>query len=1006
MIQKYPARSLARVAAMLVLLAGVCRATAADRMERELELRFADTVHPFLQTYCFACHGEEKQKGKLDLRPYSTTEAVAKGYRQWEVLLEKLKAVEMPPEEAKRHPTVELRQSVIDWIQAMRRSEARRNVGDPGPVFARRLSNAEYDHTIRDLTGVDLRPAQEFPVDPANEAGFDNSGESLIMSPALVTKHLEAARRVAEHIVLKPQGFVFAPHPVVTETDRDKFCVKRIIDFYQQQPTDYADYFMAAWCFKHRASIGKPKATLAEFATAQRISSKYLATIWSTLSDPQDAVGPIATLRAMWRELPAPPREVRPDRENIARSGCERMRDFVASLRQKLKPEVSNLAVRGIAPGSQPLVLWKDRQMAANRTRYDPGALRVQGESTADAGGIDPALAVPHDNSARARYEAAFDRFCHVFPDAFYVSERVLVFLKEDKDSRGRLLSAGFHLMTGYFRDDAPLSELVLDEQARRELDGLWEEFHFITLDSMRQYKDFIFFERAEPPRFAQGAEFDFARSEDKDVTSEAKIKQLAEAYLAKARSNGGEGAAINAIEDYFKNISADIRRVEQARLAAEPSHLQALLAFAERAYRRPLSKAEGDDLLAFYGALRAKDGLDHEEAVRDTVASVLMSPYFCYRVELGGTVGQPAVSPDSNAVKWKAQPLSDYALASRLSYFLWSSMPDAELLARAKAGDLHRRTVLVAQTRRMLQDDRIRGLATEFCGNWLDFRRFEEHNAVDRERFKSFNNELREAMFEEPIRFMVDLVREDRPVFNFLYADYTFVNPILARHYDMPEPRVRSNEWVRVNDANRYERGGLLPMSVFLTKNAPGLRTSPVKRGYWVARRVLGERIPPPPPAVPELPNDEAKLGDLTLRETLARHRADKNCAGCHARFDALGLVFEGFGPIGERRERDFSGRPVDTHATFPGGSEGAGLDGLRRYLREHRQQEFLDNLCRKLLAYALGRSLLLSDDGIIDDMRAKLAANGYRFSSLVETIVTSPQFLNQRVDDNLTMR
>jgi hypothetical protein len=194
--------------------------------------------------------------------------------------------------------------------------------------------------------------------------------------------------------------------------------------------------------------------------------------------------------------------------------------------------------------------------------------------------------------------------------------------------------------------------------------------------------------------------------------------------------------------------------------------------------------------------------------------------------------------------------------------------------------------------------------------------------------------------------------------------------------------------------------------MSVFLTKNAPGLRTSPVKRGYWVIRRLLGEYVPPPPPKVPELPNDEVKLGDLTLRETLARHREDKSCAGCHVRFDAIGLVFEGYGPVGELRSKDFGGRPVDTHATFPGGSEGTGIEGLRNYLRDHRQEEFLDSLCRKLLAYALGRGVLLSDDAAIQDMRAKLAANDYRFSSLVECIVTSPQFLTKRGHDGLTKR
>jgi Protein of unknown function (DUF1588)/Protein of unknown function (DUF1585) len=201
----------------------------------------------------------------------------------------------------------------------------------------------------------------------------------------------------------------------------------------------------------------------------------------------------------------------------------------------------------------------------------------------------------------------------------------------------------------------------------------------------------------------------------------------------------------------------------------------------------------------------------------------------------------------------------------------------------------------------------------------------------------------------------------------------------------------------MRVDDATSYGRGGLLPMSVFLTQNAPGLRTSPVKRGYWVVRRVLGETIPPPPAAVPELPGDEAKL-DLPLREMLAKHRDNPSCASCHARFDSFGLVFEGYGPVGERRSNDLAGRPVDIKAVFPNGSEAAGVEGLQKFIREHRQKDFVDNLSRKLLAYSLGRSLMLSDEPLVEQMRAGLAATGYRFATLVDGIVTSPQFLNKR--------
>jgi hypothetical protein len=935
-----------------VALAGAEPASPGDLLEH----RFSAEVQPFLQRYCVSCHGPHKQKAALDLSRYSTVSAVTNNVRQWELVLERLQAEEMPPEDAPRRPGPDERAAVVAWIRDLRDHEARRNAGDPGTVLAHRLSNAEFDYTIRDLTGIDMRPTREFPVDPANEAGFDNSGESLAMSPALLKKYLAAARLVADHVIFKPEGFVFAPHPVVTDTDRDKYCVHRIIEFYERHRIDYADYFLAAWRYRHREALDKPTASLRDFAEEARLSARYLATIWALLEDARPAPGPLAEVRSQWQKLPADARE-----QDEARHGCERLRDLVARLRKDFTPKVDKLQVKGISQGSQPFVLWRNDQLAA-RHMCSPGEAK-----RADA-----------DASAQ---------FCRVFPDAFVVTERA-PYYDASSSPKGRLLSAGFHLMQGYYRDDEPLCELVLDDRERRELDALWRKLDFVTLAPMRQYKDFIFFERAEPPRFMYEAEFDFARSEDRDATSEAKMSRLAEAYLAKARKQGAGAEALEAIETYFAGISAAIRRVERDRLAAEPSHLEALVRFTERAYRRPLSATERDDLLAFYHKLRKQDDLGHEEALRDTLVTVLMSPHFCYRFDLA----EPGPG---------VRPLSDYELASRLSYFLWSSMPDAELLAHAAADDLHQPDVMTAQARRMLRDPKVRGLATEFAGNWLDFRRFEEHNSVDRERFPSFTNELRQAMFEEPVRYFVDVAKRNRPVLDLLYGNDTFVNRPLAKHYGMPEPANGADEWAHVEDAQRYGRGGLLSMAVFLTKNAPGLRTSPVKRGYWVVRRLLGEQIPPPPPAVPELPKDEANLGELTLPQVLARHRDNKSCAACHRRFDSIGLVFENFGPIGELRTKDLGGRPVQTDATFPDGKDRTGLPGLRDYLHEVRQADFVDNLCRKLLSFALGRSLMPSDEQTLGAMRARLAADGYAFGSLVEVIVTSPQFRNKRGRD-----
>jgi hypothetical protein len=984
---------------------------ASEASNSDLERRFTQTVRPFLTSYCVGCHGGATPAAQFDIRSCSTMAAAIRDMAHWNLVLEKLTAKEMPPKQAKQ-PSADARQEVILWVQAMRAREAGKNAGDPGLVLARRLSNAEYNYTIRDLTGVDIRPTREFPVDPANTAGFDNSGESLFMSPALLNKQLQAAREVADHLVLTSDGFLFAPHPMLVETDRERFAIKRIVDFYARQPTDYADYFQAAWRFKYRSVPGKPDATLAGIAAETKLSSKYLPMIWQLLEEtPQDTgveAGPIAKLRDMWRALPAPGAS-QPDR---LRAKCIEMRDFVVRIRQHTAMQFAAPVVKGLPPTSQPLLNWKLRAYASHRREFDPKALRNDSDPppvtpeipkypglhqesafrwaalTEKARAGDHDLVVPAAD--RARYEASFARFASVFPDAFYVKERGRYF-PDDSQDKGRLLSAGYHNVMGYFRDDTPLMELILDEKGQKELNRLWDEFDFIADFTARTWVQYYFNQSGEVQ--GKGSESGTLRPSDKEVSASPIIFGLRDTYLAKA-TPANDPAAIEAIRYHFQWVDDTLRSIERMRVEAEPRHVDALLKFAARAYRRPLSQVERGNVLAFYGSLREKSGLTHEEAIRDSVVSVLMSPKFCYRIDGGGVASKSSRARRSTSAVL-AEPLAGYALAGRLSYFLWSSMPDEELLARAAKGDLQKPDVLVAQARRMLKDERARALAIEFAGNWLDFRRFEENNTVDRERFPSFNNELRQAMFEEPVRLVDDAFRNDRSLLDLLYGDYTFVNPVLARHYGMPD--IVGDKWVRVDQASRFGRGGLLPMAVFLTQNAPGLRTSPVKRGYWVVRRVLGETIPPPPATVPVLPDDEAKL-DLPLREMLVKHRENPSCAACHARFDSLGLAFEGYGPIGERRSKDLAGHAVETQSVFPGGSQGTGFEGVEAYIREHRQQDFIDNLCRKLLAYSLGRSLLLSDEPTVEQMRSALAANGFRFTPMVEIIVTSPQFMSKR--------
>jgi hypothetical protein len=963
-----------------------------------LDRQFSETVRPFIAKYCAGCHGGASPAGQLDLRGYSSYADVVRDYRRWDMVRQRLAAGTMPPKPVPPPPDA-TRHAVVAWIANMRAAETQRNAGDPGAVLAHRLSNAEYDYTIRDLTGVDLRPAREFPVDPANPEGFDNSGESLAMSPALLNKYLQAAREVANHMVLTPDGFDFAPYPMLVETDREKYAIQRIVDFYLRQPTDFAGYFQAAWRYKHRDALGKPGATLASLAAEAKLSPKYLLLIWDILEGQVDEVGPIAKLRSMWRKLPAGETDELPPR-------CAAMRDFVERIRRHTAMQYAAPTVRGLPAASQPLINWKFRQFNAHRRDSDPAALRNDTDPAPDPPKIpkypglhsesagrwaavilterlsDPDLVIPA--AQRDRYQAAFQRFAQVFPDAFYIKERGRYF-PDDSQDKGRLLSAGYHNVMGYWRDDTPLQELILDEAGRKQLDRLWTEFDFISEYTLHTWVQYYFNQSGEVE--GKGAESGTFRPPDEAVSTPEIIFGLRDKYLAKAQADSrANPAAMDAIRVHFDWVNRTLRSLEKLHAEAELQHAEALARFAERAWRRPPAAAEWERILSFYKTLREKSGLTHEEAVRDSIVGILMSPSFCYVVQGHARHSTAAV-----------EPLSPYALASRLSYFLWSSMPDAELLTHAAAGDLTKPAILISQARRMLQQERARALAVEFGGNWLDFRRFEEHNAVDRGRFPSFTNELREAMFQEPVRYLDDVIRGGRSVLDLIYGHDTFVNPVLAKHYGMPEVAGGPDRWIRVDDAGKYGRGGLLPMAVFLTLNAPGLRTSPVKRGHWVVKQVLGEVIPPPPAVVPELPSDEAKL-DLPLREVLAKHRANPVCAACHARFDSFGLVFESYGPIGERRTHDLAGHPVETAAPLKAGATIDGFEGLRAYIREQRQNDFLDNFCRKLLAYSLGRSLAISDEPEIEHMKAMLAANGDRFAPLVDAIVTSRQFLNRR--------
>ena len=520
------------------------------------------------------------------------------------------------------------------------------------------------------------------------------------------------------------------------------------------------------------------------------------------------------------------------------------------------------------------------------------------------------------------RMERSFDEFRDLFPQALCYVRIVPV----DEVVTLNVL----------YREDEHLRRLMLTEAEAAELERLWDELLFVS---------------AEPLKLEASLEqiTEFATQDRPDLA--VPFRQMKPAVEARA-------------EAYRERL-----------VACQPAQLGALVAFAEQAFRRPLTASEAADLRGLHGLLLG-EGLSHEEAMAMLVARVLVSPDFLYKLE----VPPPGESP---------QPVDAYELATRLSYFLWSSPPDAELLTAAADGSLTSTDVLVEQAERMRADPRASRLAIEFGTHWLHVSGFARDAEKNEAVFPEFAG-LRGAIEEETVRFLTDFFQHDRSILALLDADHTFLNGPLAAHYGIPG--VEGDAWRRVDGVRSYGRGGVLTLGSTLATQAGASRTSPILRGNWLFETMLGEKLPKPPKDVPLLA--ETVPAGLTERQLIELHSENASCSRCHRQIDPLGFALEEFDAVGRFREADAAGQPIDASTTLPDGTQIEGVDGLRAWLLTERREAFVVQFCRKLLGYALGRAVQLSDEPLLEAMRSELAAHDHRIGHAIRMIVSSPQF------------
>jgi hypothetical protein len=990
-----------------------------------------ESVEPVLAAKCYECHGGEKTKGGVDLKALSTDPKVGEEFDLWERVLDSVLSGEMPP--PKSEPLAEGEgERLAAWVEGALDELAAANSGDPGPVTMRRLTNAEYDRTLRDLAGGrDYGLAKEFQTDGGGGEGFANTGDTLFLSPAALDKYFTAARQFADHATVMPgTGIVFHEHRVgLRGFEQVKAQAEQgLYVWYQQKaaphlPGDFDDlreddYLLACWKHRH---FGTP---LAELAKSADLKPPFLDNWWRLVNATEPPSRYLDLVRVAWRELPAAdeakPGEVPPAvAEGIARIGAD-LRSWNnpqkpgsgVQRRQQdsdgIRPYPMSAEVRGhrevhlcfgdVADGNAgdiALVTKIEVKLEEGGADYFQWLERRLGELRAKVA-ADPNPAAPADlEQARARLaelEAARALFGRhplegrsVEPQVLAVAAPRIVTLPLPEKA------VSVRADTRLDFDNPAVDEATIQwtlttgapPDPTKVFPGVLTIWKIQTQAKNRAMGEFSVMKTAFPDMFERRLEEvarNLYRGQPGFTVYYFSDEQLGEVLGEKDR------AALTAMRKDWRLVSPREPNEAQRR-ELDGAMVWHLHHFASRAWRRPLAEGEREALAALYHE-RVGQGLDRESAVREGIVRVLVSPHFLFKAE---TLPTPETLTD--APSEADLPLGPWELASRLSYFLWSSLPDWQLRKAAEDGSLADPAVLAAETRRLLKDPRATALAEEFAGQWLKFAGFRDHDGVDAAKFPEMTPELRADMEREAIEFFARLFREDRRVMDIVAGRTSFLNERLAAFYGVPG--VDGPEFREV-DLAAHHRGGLLGMGAVLTKTSRPTRTSPVLRGEFLHAVVLGHSSPPPPPNVPEL-KDDGGLAPASLREALMKHREDQACAVCHDRIDPLGFALESFDAIGRFRASDEAGGAIDDTGELRDGTVFDGFAGLRDYLAKN-DEPFVGHFSRKLLGYALGRQVLPSDRELLERMGAAVRANDGRVSAAVLEIVTSRQFLNRR--------
>jgi len=1022
-------------------------------MQAEEQSSYPKEVQQFLSTHCYSCHGNQKDKGDINFEAQIGRGELIKNYRLWEAAIEQVEMKEMPPKK-KAQPKEEEKQVFVKWAEQILHEAATKNANDPGRVVMRRLNPQEMEHSLRDLTGLNLEVASKLPVDGGGGEGFSNTGAALFTSPNHLEAYLELFENVASKAAILPQTGVRFYEQDIGERNFEAILSEIERSLREQYETiveplmpdkfedlKIKDYLLAAWMFQNKETFKVN--SLEQCAQQFKVDANYLNNWWVYLNGTKPesrfldfervpfrnlpkatdaniaiipaavdhAINSIAENRKLWYRMQRPQQDSNAyqtygKKLNLTKemthftlmvtdAGDGAVGDVVIWKNLKIKYKIKEKPWwREVGLKTYLQEQLSEWQKSPKQDELDKKIARLQGQlekfgkapegltigdedlilnggecmviPVKDLEGNFNAATVMWTNQPdikKASAQVAVLNYAHWEKVPELVPGFIVVY-DSDGDSRHQI-----------WKEVAPMREIFGDEKFRRmfKIQDNYKDKQSLPIIYYMSRDQVMGLLEAEPKQKFErmhqdydmyyGADLAHLRWREKSLPKHKDGRLNEEAFSEKQKKD---------YENTKNWIASNRKKIEAAVI-------QQLFSFAEKAWRRPLEKIEQDQLTETYEQGLAQN-LNSESAGRLVLQRIFLSPNFIFKVEQQRSE--------------KEHQVNAFELAARLSYTLWASTPDEELLKAAKEGSLSKKEDLDRQINRMLKDARSQGLARQFGGEWLEFKDFSMHKGVDQATYSKVTPELLALMEQESTFYFSELIQQDRSILEIFFGEETYLNEQLANYYQIEG--IKGEAFRKVN-VKQYQRGGLLGMGAMLIKTSYPLRTSPVLRGSYILGNIMGVHLPTPPDNVPPL-EQVAKATDqpMSVRQMLELHRKNENCASCHDKIDPLGFALENFGADGLFRDKDH-GVPVDAQAQLKGGVSFSGVQGLKEHLKS-KQEGLLDHACRKFIGYSLGREVGIGDRAILAEMIKSLKQNNFQFSAMVRPLLHSKVFNSRR--------